>query len=359
MKRTSKWMGAISAGVVMGSLVIGVGNAGASPYAPPAPAAPVVSAPITEGLAGPLQFEVSDSGRVLVAQSFSGTVSVVGRDGTVSDLFNDPGVDGVAAGPFGSTWYTHTDDGVAELRLRFFGQSRTVADLHAYEVSRNPDQGSTYGLQGLSAECAALLPPDQGILPYTGGIDSHPYALTPVFGGVLVADAAANAILFVNYFGKVSTVAVLPAQAPVTISAEAAAANELPECTAGASFIAEPVPTDVELGPDGQLYVSTLPGGPEDPSLGARGSVYRVNPWTGKSKQIATGFAGATNLAISPKGTIYVSELFADQVSKVVGNHGVPVASVPSPSGLEWSRGRLYVGADTFGSGQLVTISNP
>ena len=125
----------------------------------------------------------------------------------------------------------------------------------------------------------------------------------------------------------------------------------------GSTFIAEPVPTDVEIGPGGNLYVSTLPGGPEDPSLGARGSVYKVSPWGGKVKQIATGFLGATNLAVSPWGQIYVSELFGDRVSQVVNGGPAPVASVPSPSGLEWSNGKLYVGSDTFGSGKIQTIS--
>jgi hypothetical protein len=141
------------------------------------------------------------------------------------------------------------------------------------------------------------------------------------------------------------------------VTAEAAAANQLPDCVVGTTFIAEPVPTDVELGPNGQLYVSTLPGGPEDPSLGARGSVYRINPWSGRVRQVATGFAGAVNLAVSPSGTIYVSELFGNQVSKVVGDHGVPVASVPSPSGLEWSHGKLYAAINSLDAGQIVTIT--
>ena len=156
------------------------------------------------------------------------------------------------------------------------------------------------------------------------------------------------------------TVAVLPAQDPVPVSAEAAAAILLPPCVAGSTFIAEPVPTDVEIGKDGFLYVSTLPGGPEDPSLGARGSVYKVNPWNGTSRLLATGFAGATNLAIGPRGTIYVSELFGNQISKIVHGAPVPVVSLPDPSGLEWANGKLYVGIDTFdpdGNGKIVTVT--
>ena len=56
----------------------------------------------------------------LVGQSFSGTVSTVDRKGHVSDLFNDPGVDGVAYGSqWGSVVYTHSELGIlAPRRLR-------------------------------------------------------------------------------------------------------------------------------------------------------------------------------------------------------------------------------------------------
>jgi hypothetical protein len=347
----------LCAAVGVVGLVVAATATGASAHR-----APVVSAPIVDGLAGPLQFEVGHDGKVLVGQSFSGTVSTVDRNGTVTDLFNDPGVDGVSKGAFGTVIYTHTDGetGVVELRLHTPWGPKTIASTIDHETRKNPDAHQSYGLQGLSPECAAQIPADApGLVPYTGIVESHPYAVTPAFFGWYIADAAANDILFVDWFGRVRTVAVLPAQPPVVVTAEAVAASEvpLPTCIIGLTLITEPVPTDVERGNDGSLYVSTLPGGPEDPSLGARGSVYKVNPWSGRSWRIATGFAGATNLAVSPWGGIYVSELFGGQVSKVVNGGPSPVAAVPSPSGLEWSGNKLYVGTDTFGSGKIQTIS--
>jgi hypothetical protein len=321
---------------------------------------PELSDPIVAGLAGPLQFEVSAGGDVLLAQSFSGTVSTVNRRGVQTDLFNEPGVDGVSDGVFGSVIYTFSDfeNGTMELRLRTGrGETRTIADTLLYETENNPDQVFTYGLQGLTDECAASLPADNPLAPYPGHVDSHPYAIAPTLFGWYVADAGSNSILFVDWLGNIRTVAVLPPQAPVEVTDAAAAANGWPPCTAGTSYVAEAVPTDVEIGPGGQLYVSALPGGPEDPSLGARGAVYRINPWTGAVHQIASGFAGAANLAVTPSGTIYVSELFGGQVSKVVRGAPEPVVSVPTPSGLEYSRNKLYVGANTFGPGELRTIS--
>jgi len=348
-----------------GVIVAGAGQASAG-----GGHAPRVSAPLADGLAGPLQIDVGRDGKVLVGQSFSGTVSTVDRKGHVTDVFNDPGVDGVEYGrAWGSVIYTHTEAPdpeappppgfvpKAELRVHTAsGETKVISDLLEHETNVNPDGGQKYGMFGLSDDCAAQIPPEAQILPYSGIVESHPYAVTDVNGGWVVADAAGNAITFVSWKGDAKTIAVLPPQAPVVVSAEAAAANKLPPCTVGAKFVAEPVPTDVEVGPGG-LYVSTLPGGPEDPSLGARGGVYKVNPWTGKVRKIAGGFAGATNLAVSPWGTIYVSELFGNQISKVVGDHGVPVVSVPSPAALEWFNGKLYAGIDVFASGKIVKIT--
>jgi hypothetical protein len=349
-------MKSLRAAVGTAVLVLGATSASASAHH-----GPVVSDPIYDGLAGPLQFEVSNSGKLLVAQSFSGTVSTISRNGAIEDLFNEPGVDGVSAGFHGSVIYTYTDPetGAAELRMHTkSGNTHTIADIAEHENTENPDQGQTYGYEGLTLECAATLPPEFGIVPpYSGIKESHPYAVTPAWHGWYVADAAANAILYVDWRGNVKTVAVLPAQEPVVVTAEIAAAAGVPDCVVGTILTSEPVPTDVEVGPNGKLYVSTLPGGPEDPSFGARGSVYRVNPWNGNVTQIATGLAGATNLAISPWGTIFVTELYANQVSKIVHGAPVPIASLPAPTGLEWARGKLYVGSDSFVSGKIQTIS--
>ena len=117
------------------------------------------------------------------------------------------------------------------------------------------------------------------------------------------------------------------------------------------------MPTDVELGPDGLLYVSLLPGGPEDPSLGARGAVYTVDPSTGAVAFVAGGFLGATNIAVAPDGTVYVAELFGNQISRVVGTGGQPVVELPMPAAIEWADGKLYATVDVFGNGSVVTIT--
>ena len=110
----------------------------------------------------------------------------------------------------------------------------------------------------VSPECAALWPTDQlGPITYTGVVDAHPYALALGDWGVYVADAGANAILHVDWFGNIRTVSVLPPQ-PVVIPADPTALG-LPACVGGLTYNFEPVPTDIELsGRSG--YVSLLPG---------------------------------------------------------------------------------------------------
>jgi hypothetical protein len=158
---------------------------------------------------------------------------------------------------------------------------------------------------------------------------------------VYVADAAANAILGVKN-GKVHTAALLPPQ-PVTITPEAAEANGLPACVAGHDYAFEPVPTDVEVH-DGMLYVSTLPGGPEDPSLGNRGAVHRVDPATGAIETIATGLLGATGLAVARDGSVYVSELFGGRISWIPAGGGAAQTwrKMTLPGAVEFRRGHVW-----------------
>ncbi len=73
-----------------------------------------------------------------------------------------------------------------------------------------------------------------------------------------------------------------------------------------------------------------LAGGPEDPSLGARSKVFTVDRKTGEMEEYATGLFAATDLADSPRGTVYVSELFAGQISRIVRGKPVQVAEVPA-----------------------------
>ncbi|MCC6830571.1 MAG: ScyD/ScyE family protein [Thermoleophilia bacterium] len=320
--------------------------------------APAVSPPIATGLAGPLQLAV-DGGDVHVTQQFAGLLTRFGADGTRTDT---PVADiaGIEARHGAVTYATRAGEEAevtasALSRLNADGTTAPVADLLAYERRANPDAVNTYGFASIPADCAAQLPPELGPPSSTGQIDSNPFAVLVRHGRTYVADAGANAILEVTRKG-VRTVAVLPPQ-PAVVTQAAADELKLPTCAVGLTYNFEPVPTDVEAGPGHGLYVTTLPGGPESPVLGPRGAVHRIDTRTGHVRTIARGFLGATGLAVGPEGTLYVAELFAGRVSTPGPKGPVPVAELPSPSALEYARGKLYVTYDVFENGSVATIA--
>ncbi|MGX7681958.1 ScyD/ScyE family protein [Jatrophihabitans sp. DSM 45814] len=298
---------------------------------------------VATGYVGPLQFAV-DHNQIYVADSFTSTLNKVGRSTPIATGPTPGDVAGVAIGDQGrSVAYTSSEDSHAHTWLTILskGKKPVVADLAGFESRRNPDGFVHYGIRNPSQCVIDGFPPDAPA-SYQGQIDSHPYSVASLgHGNWVVGDAGGNDLLKVDARGHVSLIAVLPRQ-PLKISAAFAAALGLPDCAVGLTYNFEPVPTDVEVGADGWLYVSTLPGGPEDPSAGARGSVYKVNPHSGKAILLATGLAGATNLALDNHCNIYVVELFAGQISKIVRGKGQPVLSLPAVAAVEYANGALY-----------------
>ena len=195
---------------------------------------------------------------------------------------------------------------------------------------------------------------------YKGIVESHPYGLADApGGGWYVADAAANAILYVAPDGTVDLLSVMPTQ-PHVVTAKQAEAEELPKCVAGHAYHFEAVPTDVEVDEGGELVVSLLPGGPEGDALGARGSVVRINPDTGVTTVLAGELAGATNVAVD--GTdVYASQLFGGQISKIASDGTVSsFFEAKQPAALEWADGKLYAAIKVFNQkqgGSIVAIT--
>jgi hypothetical protein len=344
------------------ALALVSGTAVAAPSGYPPPSGPVI---VAEGLVTPLSFDVSARGDLYVGQAFAGVLTHVPKRGAPTDVVTGaPEVVAVSVDRGVLTWAESIHDEAtfapvsAVLKKRAHDGTVTEVDLLAYESQTNADGGVTYGVLGLSPACQATLPPF--LQPSTGGIDSHPYGSVSTHGGTYVADAGANAVLRVDRRGQVSTVAVLPPTV-VDLTPEMVAAAGLDPCVADGAAHLEPVPTDVEVGKHGMLYVSTLPGGPEDGSLGANGSVYRVHPRTGAVEMVATGFAGATNVAVAPNGTVYVAEMFGGKVSAISRSGDVStVLEVAEPAAVEWHSGRLYVSSGVFTQpGAVVALRLP
>ncbi|HVL98946.1 MAG TPA: ScyD/ScyE family protein [Egibacteraceae bacterium] len=337
--------------------------------------AATVGTPLVGGLVAPLGLAIGNDGTVYVVEAFAGRITTVDKKGRRDVLLQtEEGLAGIDAGGKGQTVFTTTvfpEDGAPAnttlSRVTPQGKTRTLASLQAYEEAHNPDRGNEYGFVGAPADCLAQLPPF--LQPYSGIVESNPYAVAIVPGGYLVADAAANAILKVARNGRVTTVAVLPPIPQVIDEAAAAALSEMigeaiddpdyqvPGCVVGRTYFAEAVPTDVEVGPDGHYYVSTLPGFPELPGAG---SVWRINSRTGAVERVASGFTGAVDLAVGRDGVIYVAELFGGRISAFRNGVVSTLVELQTPGAVEIGRdGRLYATTGVFppGNGAVVVIT--
>lgn len=331
------------------TLLLAAAPAAAHGGGKPEPRPPTVT-DITGGLVGPLSLAVGPHGITYVSQDFAGLLTSVARDGTATVLHTaEPGheVAGVSYADrtitFTETFYGESPTSLSAVLKTVrtdragtpVGAPTVLADVHAFETANNPDGDVEYGLLETDQACVDQIPEDAYVPGrYTGIVDAHPYATTSMFGTTYVADAGMNAILAHDRRG-LRTVAVLPPQ-PLVVTAAIAAEVGWPECVVGETYWWEPVPTDVEIGPWGQLYVTALPGGPEDPDV-ARGVVFRVDPWRGTVRQIASGFVAATDLAVSPTGTVYVAELFGGKISVVERGGLRTLVDVPLPGAVEWT----------------------
>jgi len=315
---------------------------------------------LATGLLSPLRAAIAHNGTAYVSENFLGHIDKVSRNGQSTTIYKDP--NGYEVGGLSLARHdlfftvTHTDQTTGNnldswLKvLTPSGTVHTIADLFTYEQQANPDQTTTYGFRQIDPTCAAQWPTAQnGPATYTGAVDSHPYATYPARGGwTYVADAGANDVLLVSPWGDVSTVATLPA-IPFTITSDVATGLGLPSCFVGTTYWFEPVPTDIEMGPHHTLLVTSLPGGPEGPQLGARGSVFAISTHRDHTtvRQIVTGLLEPTGLAVAPSGDLYVAELFGDTVARVTfdrdGAHVTNAISAPSPGEVEWSHHSLYV----------------
>jgi hypothetical protein len=327
--------------LAVGAAAVGLAVTAATP-ASATPTASVTT--LTTKVFGPFNIDVKGH-RVLVADGFNGVVSRIRPNGNLRTVASNPGGDtsGVASGD-GMIAYTSGDGMNGHQRLHVIRPGRDlVVNISRFERNHNADRVNFYGVRHPSACVRQTLEAADFPVAYHGVVDAHAYSVAYAgHGWWLVGDAAGNDILKVSPTGHISVVRVLPHQ-PVTFTAETAAQAGLPPCFAGVTYNFEPVPTDVEVH-HGHIYMSLLPGGPEDPSFGARGSAYRMRMDGSGLTKIGSGFLGTTNIAVSPKGAVYVSELFRGQVSKIVNGHGVKVASLPGPLGLEFANGDLYAG---------------
>ncbi|HEU5038026.1 MAG TPA: ScyD/ScyE family protein [Nocardioides sp.] len=306
---------------------------------------------VADGLVSPLSLGVAADGTVFVSQNFASLLTEAAPGADAEPIFADEGqreIGGVSVsgdtvtftatsmgGPAIAKVYTYAPDGE--------GWAQTeIADTWAAEKAMNPDGKTRYGIQGLSKSCKRSIPKNmrQGVVAYKGIKESHPYATTTVGGTTYVADAAANAIWAVQG-ESITPLATLP-PVKVKVTKKLRKQMHLPRCTQGKTFKGEPVPTDVEVDPLGQLHVTTLGGG-----LGEMlpvGAVYAIDPATGRVTKDAGGLMSPVGLAISPTGTAYISLLFPGLVmQQPLGGAPSVFAEVPFAGDVEVNGTDVYV----------------
>lgn len=150
---------------------------------------------------------------------------------------------------------------------------RQVADLAAYEGANNPDNR-----------------------PGFAGEWSNPLSMIRDGNRTLVSEAGANDILAVTADGQISVVAVLPLRQVL--------APPFMGLPPGATIPMESVPTGMVRGPDGAVYVGELTGFPF-PVGGAR--VYKIVPGA-EPQVIASGFTNIMDIAHDRQGRLLVLE---------------------------------------------------
>lgn len=203
---------------------------------------------------------------------------------------------------------------------------RIAADIAAHEAEANPD-----GAQ----------------------VDSNPVGLWRGRYGWVVADAGGNSVVHVGWWGKVSTLGVLPTRV-------------VPG--PGGDVDMDAVPTSAVLGPDGALYVSQLTGFPF-PDGGA--NIWRLVP--GQQPTVfATGLTNVTDLGWH-RGRLYAVQLADDGLLAVPpgqlpmgslvqvstsGPHRVVAGGLAAPYGLALSGRSAYVSTCSVcpGAGEVVRV---
>jgi sugar lactone lactonase YvrE len=210
------------------------------------------------------------------------------------------------------------------------GAVTQVADLAAFERANNPD---------------------------TFEITNDPYGI--VMGGdgnLYVADSGANDLIRVNpQTGQATLVTVFAGIPRPTANPARGGKNEN-----------DPVPSNIVVGPDGNLYVGLLTG---FPTVKGGAKVLRVTPG-GAVSDVVTGLTSVSWLTFGPDGLLYVAEFGVEapnsgRITRVLadGTKQTVAEGLNDPDGVAFDKaGNLYVAVNGSAApndgplGQIVRI---
>jgi hypothetical protein len=339
----------VAVAAAFGSLLIAAG--------PAAAAAPKVTT-VVSGLDNPRDLAFSPNGRLYVAEAGHGGPECVngGEEGTICLGFTSAIsrvriashrstriVSGLASGADRSGAFATGVDGISFARNgRLYGimtSSRdvippgltppTAAKLQqqlGQLISLKPGGAVRYvadvGHENhtWSAAHAGLVP---GQFP-----DANPYGVLALPRARWVVDAGANTINRIGSNGRVTIMGFIP---------NPAASDSVPTC--------------IDKGPDGALYIGELTGGGNGPGSA---SIWRFTPRNQKLTKWATGLTAVTGCGFAPNGRFYATEFSTaglDNAAPGTGavvrvRHGKPrtvVSKLNFPGGFAARKGSLYV----------------
>lgn len=198
--------------------------------------------------------------------------------------------------------------------------------------------------------------------PHPAALDTNPNAISADGNGWLLVDAGGNDVMRLDNKGNLSLVAVLPdteAEVPEFLLPDPLPPGlELPVIVP-----VEPVPTSVERGPDGSIYVSQLNGFPFPVG---QSSIWRIAA-DGSMTQWATGLTNVTDLTFGPDGSLYAVEIASEgllngpfgsllRVGPGADNTEVIASGLFAPYGVAVYQDSAYVttGAVLSGGGEVL-----
>lgn len=319
---------------------------------------------IATGLNGPLGVLVGKNGTVYAVDAGTGgeteiapgitlgdtaRVVQITADGTQSDVINLPSVSAEGFGIGGNRlaqiddalYVSHGDwdtgmgdepptDTFATILKIEEGEATVLADLLAFEVEENPD--------GLPND------PENGV----DGIHSHPYDMTVSPQGTLyVTDAGGNDLLEVD-----------PATGDISL---VTAFEQLTVDLGGGETEVQFVPTGVVVAEDGTLYVSSFYQG-----------IVRVTP-EGEVSPFTDEVGFLTDLTLGPDGNLYGTSIGEETEEGPVPDSGsvmridaagaatVALEGLNTPSAIDFNdAGDAFLTVNTFGapgSGEVVRVA--
>lgn len=221
---------------------------------------------------------VTEIANDLMSYTFGAAGEIVGPAGLAPDGEGSVYVAVGAPGPFVADMPRTGEEGVL-LKIDIeTGERTVVADLIEWEITENPDP---------------ML------------VDSNPYGIGLVDGVVYVADAGGNTIIAVDAeSAEISTFAVT-AGLPAEFFGEAGnpGRDGAPEL--------DSVPSAVEQGPDGRLYVGYVTGGPF-PAGYAPIDAYSLD---GSMERVVEGLTMTADIAFDSAGKMYVAIVSTDLIN--------------------------------------------